>query len=72
MMIERFKAIAAALSEITKRDVTEWTVRAWARRAVDPLPVTYFAGRPGIDAGALAAWAKRQEGQRRPQSTEPA
>lgn len=64
-MIERFKAIAIALSDLTGREITEPMVRAWSRRSVDPLPVAYFAGRPGIDEKALAEWADRQKGQRK-------
>lgn len=64
-MIERFGPIAAEVSRLTGRDVSEQTVRAWARRKIDPLPVTYFAGRPGITSVALAAWVERQDGRRR-------
>jgi hypothetical protein len=64
-MIERFKEIARAASRLTGREITEETARGWARRARDPLPVSYLAGRPGIEEVALVAWLGRQDGARR-------
>jgi hypothetical protein len=65
MIIERFKAIAVAASRLTSREISDENVRAWANRYTDPLPVTYLAGRPGIDERDLAAWLRAQEGKRR-------
>lgn len=64
MLIERFKAIAAYLSDKTGLSVSENAARKWAARREDPLPVRRMLGRAVARVAELDAWLERRS--RRP------
>ena len=61
MLIERFKAIAAYLSEKTGLSVSENAARKWAARGVDPLPVRRLLGRAVANRYEVDAWLERRQ-----------
>ena len=63
MLIERFKSIAAYLSDKTGLSISENAARKWAARPDDPLPVKRLFGRAVARATELDEWlARRMDG----------
>jgi hypothetical protein len=60
MIIERFKSIAAYLSEKTGLSISENAARKWAARSDDPLPVRRVLGRAVARMVELDAWIERR------------
>ena len=61
MVIERFKGIAGYIAARTGLVVTEEQVRKWARRRLQPLPVSRFVGRVFAESHDLDRWIAEQE-----------
>jgi predicted DNA-binding transcriptional regulator AlpA len=61
MLIERFKAIAAYLSDKTGLSVSENAARKWAARSDDPLPVRRMLGRAVARRSDLDEWLERRK-----------